>query len=101
MIRTKRVPAGRTVTVETFWNATGTAFFRGPAGVKIYVKYGKGWLSVNRQEQTLDGHTIKKWSVGRVSIILARMRVKAPQTTDLTYDVYPGNVAIQTPEYQF
>jgi hypothetical protein len=101
LIKVKRVPAGKTVTVESFWNATGTAFFRGPAGVKINVKYGKGWLSVNRQEQTLDGETIKKLTVGKGSLVVARMRVKAPQITDLSYDVYPGNVAIQTPEHQF
>ncbi|MGW4946236.1 hypothetical protein ACWEOZ_32160 [Actinoplanes sp. NPDC004185] len=59
------------------------------------------WFSVSSQEQTLDGHTVKRLSVGKASIVLARMRVKAPQTTDLTYDVHPGDVAIQTPELQF
>jgi hypothetical protein len=101
MIRVKHLSAGTTHTVESFWNATGTAFFRAPAGAKINVKYGKGRLSVNRQVQTLDGETIKKLSVGRSSIFLARMRVKVPQETEITYDVYPGNVAITTPEFRF
>jgi hypothetical protein len=101
MIRTKRLPGGITQTVESFWNATGTAFFRGPAGAKINVKYGKGRLSVNRQVQTLDGATIKKLSVGAPSIFYARMPVKVAQATDVTYDVYPGNVAIKAPEVPF
>jgi hypothetical protein len=101
MIRTKHLSSGKTQTVESFWNATGTAFFRAPAGTKINVKYGKGLLSVNGQEQVLDGETIKKLSVGKGSILYARMRVKVPNTTDVTYDVYPGNVAITTPEQRF
>jgi hypothetical protein len=101
MIRIKRLPSGTTQTVESFWNATGTAFFRAPTGARINVKYGKGRLSVNRQEQVLDGETIKKLSVGKGSILYARMRVKVPNTADVTYDVYPGNVAILSPEQRF
>jgi len=101
MIRTKRLPSGTTQTVESFWNATGTAFFRAPTGATINVKYGKGWWSVNRQKQTLDGNTIKRLSVGKASIVGARMRVKVPVSTDVTYDVYPGNVAIKFPERPF
>jgi hypothetical protein len=101
MNRTKRLPGGTTETVESFWNATGTAFFREPAGAKINVKYGRGWWSVNKQEQTLDGNTIKRLSVGKASIVGARMRVKVPVSTDVTYDVYPGNVAIKFPERPF
>lgn len=101
MIRTKRLPGGTTETVESFWNATGTAFFRAPAGAKINVKYGKGWWSVNKQQQTLDGHTIKRLSVGKGSIVGARMRVKVPASTDVTYDVYAGDVAINSPTGHF
>ena len=101
MIRIRYLPGGKTETVESFWNATGTAFFRAPAGAKINVKYGKGRLSVNRQAQVLDGETIKKLSVGKGSILYARMRVKVPSSTEVTYDVYPGNVAILTPEQRF
>ncbi|MER5326913.1 hypothetical protein [Streptosporangium roseum] len=101
MIKTKCLPSGKTQTVESFWNATGTAFFRAPAGATINVKYGKGRWSVNRQKQVLDGETIKKLTVGKGSILLARMRVSVPKTADVTYDVYPGNVAITTPEQRF
>jgi hypothetical protein len=101
MIREKRLPGGVTQTVETYWNATGTAFFRGPVGAKINVKYGKGRFSVNRQVQTLDGTTVKKLTVGKASIFLARMRVKVERTSDVTYDVYPGNVSISAPEVSF
>lgn len=101
MIRIKHLLAGTTHTVESFWNSTGTAFFREPAGTVINVKYGKGRLSVNKQVQTLDGRTPKNLTVGKASLFLARMRVKVPQETELTYDVYPGNVAITTPELHF
>lgn len=101
MIREKRLPGGTTQTVETYWNATGTAFFRGPAGANINVKYGKGRFSVNRQVQTLDGTSVKKLTVGKASIFLARMRVKVERTSDVTYDVYPGNVSISTPKVPF
>jgi hypothetical protein len=101
MIRTRHLPSGETQTVETFWNATGTAFFREPAGAKINVKYGKGRFSVNRQVQTLDGNSVKKLSVGRGSVLYARMRVKVPKTTDVTYDAYPGNVVITVPVERF
>ncbi|MFE6166181.1 hypothetical protein ACFQ7F_45645 [Streptomyces sp. NPDC056486] len=87
--------------MELFFNATGTAFFRAPAGAKINVKYGKGRLSVNRQVQVLNGEVVKKLSVGKGSILGARMRVKVASSADVTYDVYPGNVAIQFPEQNF
>ena len=101
MIIHKRLPGGRTSTVETFWNSTGTAFFKAPAGTKINVKLGVGWASVNQQTQTLDGNTVKKLSVGGESIVYARMRVKPLHDADVFYDIYPGNVAIITPEQPF
>lgn len=101
MIRTRQLSGGTTQTVESFWNATGTAFFRGPAGATINVKYGKGRFSVNRQNQTLDGQSVKKLVVGKGSLVFARMRVKVPVTSEVTYDVYPGNVAISSPEFEF
>jgi hypothetical protein len=60
MIRTMRLLGGTTETVESIWNTTSTAFFRGPAGAKINLRYGTGRWSVNRQIQTLDGKTIKR-----------------------------------------
>jgi hypothetical protein len=101
MIRAKRLPGGRTSTVESFWNSTGTAFFRAPVGTKINVKYGVGWASSNQQTQTLDGQTFKKLSVGMGSITYARMRVKPLQDADVEYEFYPGNVAITTPTQHF
>lgn len=101
MLRTKRLPGGKTQTVESFWNATGTAFFREPAGATINVKYGKGRLSVNRQKQTLDGIAIKKLVVSKGSLVFARMRVRVPVASEVTYDMYPGNVAQPSPEFEF
>lgn len=101
MIRAKTLRGGTTHTVETFFNATATAFFREPAGAKINVKYGRGWFSVNRQSQTLNGVDYKKLSVGRGSLVGARMRVKLPETGEVTYDIYPGGVAQQGPKQRF
>jgi hypothetical protein len=101
VLKTVELSGGKTHTVESFWNAAGTAFFQGPVGAIINVKYGKGWLSVNRQKQTLDGVSVKKLSVGKGSLVYARMRVKVPVTSQVTYDVYPGGVAQQLPEFEF
>lgn len=101
MLKDVHLTGGTTHTVESFWNARGTAFFKGPEGAKINVKYGKGRLSRNTQAQTLDGHTYKRLRVGAGSLLLARMRVKVTQSTDITYDVYPGGVAVNAPEIPF
>ena len=98
MLRTKRIEAGDWRTVEIFWNAEGTAFFKLPAGASIKVRYGVGFLGINRQRQTLNGSDYKTLSVGTASISRARMQVKVSQTTDVTYDVYGGGVAVITPE---
>ncbi|QIR41737.1 hypothetical protein HCG51_34180 (plasmid) [Tolypothrix sp. PCC 7910] len=101
MIRTKRIEAGDWRTVESFWNASGTAFFKLPVGASIKVRYGVGFLGVDRQKQTLNGSDYKKLSVGFGSVSLARMQIKVPQTIDVTYDVYGGGVAVTTPEFPF
>lgn len=101
MIRTKRIEAGDWRTVESYWNANGTAFFKLPAGALIKVRYGVGFLGVDRQKQTLNGLDYKKLSVGIASISRARMQIKVSQTTDVTYDVYGGGVAVTAPEIQF
>lgn len=101
MLRSRELSGGTTHTVETFWNANAIAFFRLPKGARINVKYGKGWFSVNRQEQILDGVTFKKLSVGKGSLAVARMRVKVAQTTTVEYDVYPGGVSQEFPEQRF
>ena len=101
MIRTKHITSGDWRTVESFWNAKGTAFFRAPVGAKIKVRYGVGWFGFNRQEQTLNGSDFKKLEVGSGSIARARMQIKVSQTVDVTYDVYGGGVAINVPEQKF
>ena len=101
MLRTKRIEAGDWRTVESFWNAEGTAFFKLPAGASIKVRYGVGFLGINRQRQTLNGSDYKTLSVGTASISRDRMQVKVSQTTDVTYDVYGGGVAVTTPEIPF
>jgi hypothetical protein len=101
MLRSKELSGGTTHTVESYWNASAIAFFRLPKGAKINVKYGIGRFSINRQEQILDGATYKKLSVAKGSVVLARMRVKVPQTTVVDYDVYLGGVSQQFPEQRF
>ncbi len=98
---TKRIEAGGWRTVESFWNASGTAFFKSPADAKIRVRYGGGWFSLNRQKQTLNGSDYKKLSVGSGSIAYARMQIKVPYTTNVTYDVYGGGVSFETPPIRF
>lgn len=101
MIRTKHIASGGWRTVESFWNANGTAFFRAPAGAQIKVRYGVGWFGFDRQKQTLNGTDYKKLEVGMGSLGYARMQVAVSQSTDLTYDVYGGGVAVTTPEIPF
>lgn len=88
MIITKFIRKGDWRTVETFWNAKGTAFFRTPVGTKIKVRYGVGFLGFDRQEQTLNGSDYKRLGVGTGSVSYARMQVKVAQDTEITYDAY-------------
>ena len=101
MIRKKHIRSGSWGTIESFWNAKGTAFFRAPAGARIKVRYGAGVLGFNSQEQTLNGSDYKKLAVGSGSVARARMQVRVSQSTDVTYDVYGGGVAVNTPEIRF
>ena len=101
MVRTKHITSGDWRTVESFWNANGTAFFRAPSGAKIKVRYGVGWFGFDRQTQTLNGSDFKKLSVGAGSVARARMQIRVSHTTDVTYDVYGGGVAVTTPEVSF
>jgi hypothetical protein len=101
MIKTKHITSGAWRTVESFWNASGTAFFRLPAGAKIKVRYGYSIFGFDRQVQTLNGLEYKRLTVGLGSIAYARMQVRVVQTTDVTYDVYGGGVAVTTPQVPF
>ncbi len=95
-LRTKTVKAGDWRTLESFWNVTTTAFFRHPAGARIRVRYGGGWFSSNKQNQTLNGEAIRSLSVGRGSLVYARMQIRVAADTDVTYDVWPGSVAVSS-----
>ena len=101
MVRSKRVASGDWRTLESFWNANGTGFFRAPAGARIKVRYGVGFFGFNRQEQTLNGSDYKKLEVGWSSVAYARMQMRVSQSTEVTYDVYGGGVAVTTPEIPF
>lgn len=101
MIRTKHIQSGGWRTVESFWNARGTAFFREPAGASVKVRYGVGFLGFDSQRQRLDGAGYKKLEVGLGSVSFARMQVRVSQSTDVTYAVYGGGVAVSTPDIPF
>jgi hypothetical protein len=100
-IRTKAVTAGGWRTLETFWNVTTTAFFQAPGGAEIKIRYS-GWLfGADRQRQRLDGESIKRLAVGRWSVFTARIQIRVQQSTNVTYDVEPGDVAVMPPEVRF
>lgn len=101
MVRRKHISSGNWRTVESFWNAKGTAFFQAPVGAQIKVRYGVGWFGFDSQKQTLDGVAYKKLVVDLGSLSLARMQIKVSQTTDVTYDVYGDGLARPLPEIQF
>jgi hypothetical protein len=101
MLKTKTIPSGAWRTVETFWNANGTAFFRAPAGARIKVRYGIGFFGFDRQVQTLNGSDYRTLRIGRASVAYARMQVSVSRTVDVTYDVYAGGISIVTPEIRF
>lgn len=101
MIKTKTIGRGEWRTVEPFLNAKGKAFFREPAGAQIKVRYGVGFLGTDRQKQRLNGSDYRTLSVGLASVTRARMQVYVAETTDVTYDVYYGGVAVISPEIQF
>ena len=87
--RTKHVKSGDWRTLEQFWTATGTAYFVHPAGAKIKVRYGVGLAGWDSQKQTLDGIHNKTLSVGLISVSYARMQIKVPASTDVTYQIHP------------
>jgi hypothetical protein len=89
VLRESYVEAGGWRTVVKLWNASARGAFRGPAGAKIRVRYGAGWFAVNRQKQMLDGFNEKHLDVGRGSIFYARMQVKVPYDTWVTWIYVP------------
>ena len=86
VVRTKSVKAGDWRTLESGWNATFSCRFRAPAGATVKVRYGDGrWLGRDSQKQSLDGITDKLLSVGKGSLAYARVQIRVPQDTDVTY----------------
>ena len=78
--RESYVTAGGYRTLATLWNVSRTAEFMCPAGAKIRVLYGYGWLSKSRQNQTLDCTTPKRLSIGSWSKIGARIQINVPES---------------------
>ena len=99
-LREKEIKKGKWRTLEKFWNAKGTAFFRAPGGATIKVRYGK-ILGKDRQKQKLDGSTMMKLSVGSWSVAYARMQIKTERDTRLTYAVCPGGIGLSSPKIRF
>ena len=75
-------------------------FFARPRA-EIKVRYGVGWFGKDRQKQKLNGSGYKTLSVGGWSVTYARMQMKVSESTNVTYDVYPGSVPIVSPEIPF
>ena len=85
VVRENWVAAGGWRTVATLWNTTAVGVFRSPAGARIKVRYGWGWLGKDRQVQTLDGLTDKRLSVSRWSVLTGRMQVYVTTSTTVTW----------------
>jgi hypothetical protein len=97
MIRTKRVNPGGWRTLEWFFGGSGTAFFDAPARARIKVRFGVGWFGFDRQSQTLDGRPFKRLAVGLSSFGRARFQIAVTETTDVTYQIFPGNILDSPP----
>jgi hypothetical protein len=98
--RQKYVKSGDWRTLESYWNATGHAWFSAPVGAEIKVLYGVGWFSKDRQKQKLDG-TNKSLAIGAWSVTYARMQMKVPTSRNVTYLVCSGGVAKSSPKIPF
>jgi hypothetical protein len=85
--RTKRVKAGDWRTLESGWNASFSCQFFLPAGAKVKLRKGVGWLGWNSQEKTLDGVTPKVINVG--GVVYSRVQIKVKQDIDVSYLYVP------------
>lgn len=100
--RTKYVKAGDWKTLESYWNATGHGYFRAPANAQIKVRYGAGSVfGKDRQKQTLNGNTVKSLEIGTWSVAYARLQIKVPQNTNVSYLACSGGVANSLPPINF
>lgn len=86
--KTVFVNAGKWRTLETHWSSAEIRFyFRNPQGAKIRVRYGYGWLSKNRQTQTVDGNSEKIISIGTWGLTRAKVQMKTLNNSNITYDI--------------
>lgn len=101
VLRYKYVSSGKWRTLESFWNATGSGFFKAPSGAQIKVRYGVGWFGKDRQKQTLNGYSYKKLDIGAWSVTYARMQMKVSSSTYVTYLACPGGLGTPFPPIPF
>jgi hypothetical protein len=100
-VQTKWVKAGGWRTLETFWNVTTTGFFQAPAGARIKIRYSGWWFGADRQVQTLNGETIKRLGIARWSVFVARVQMLVTSDSQVSYVIWPGDVANLPPEIHF
>ena len=67
--------------------------FRKPAGAKIKLRYGVGFLGFDRSKQTLDGREIRKLEFGADSLAGVRVQIYVDQDCYVNYAVAPTTVA--------
>lgn len=102
-VRIKFIKQGGWQTLESYWNATGTAFFLHPANAQVRVRYGGNswWNGFTRQQQKVNGRYYIKVVVGKTSVLYARIQISVDTDQNIQYDVYPGDVAITSPQVPF
>lgn len=100
-VREKFVRAGDWRTLETFWNATTTAWFHKPEGAEVKIRYSGWWFGADRQRQRLDGTAVKRLVVSRWSVFTARLQIKVQSDIVVLYVVEPGDVANLPPAISF
>lgn len=95
MVKAKYIKSGGWRTVEWFFNSKGRGAFSEPSGAQIKVRYGLSFLGKDRQKKKLNGKDVKVLNVGRSSIFRARMQIKVPKSTDVTYEIVGSGIAFQ------
>jgi hypothetical protein len=87
--------------LETFWNVTTTAWFQGPAGAEVKIRYSGWWFGADRQRQQLDGSTVMRLVISRWSLFTALLQIRVEDDTAVIYVVEPGDVANLPPGISF
>jgi hypothetical protein len=66
------------------------------------LRFGDGrWVGFDSQKQTLDGTPYKILTWGRLSLLFVRVQINVAQSTQITYDIYPGQLGVKNPENPF